>query len=355
MGDLRQTTDIGSFFSLPVVGSPTRPPAPPDHIEQLFYISGRNAFRDLSESFGWRKWLLPNYLCASVREGFPNCDFYNVDDAIDVDIDHLERMLSAKTYDALLVIDYFGRTDPHIARVIDLCKTNSVVIVQDYTHHLFEQTLYGDICVASYRKTLPTPFGAIVRVDRRKFPRHRLQQTAEGMTRYLALSAIRTAAGLLANIHILKPLWRPMFLFSEGILSSVAYVGHDFVGKWFYDRYYSPGICIIRRSNLTHLRKSLEMPLLSPSAYFCGLVSLSTPEQQQAVRHWLALRGIYCPIYWPLVFPDQSRCNQHLPTHTLAIPVDQRYTTAHMDAIAEAIADAQSAVGPLAFVRTYSS
>ena len=129
----------------------------------LFFVSGRNAITFILKSLNAKKCLLPNYLCESVYKCFSNFDYYKITNEFQIDLQYLTDLIKENKYDLILIINFFGYIDKNIKHIEDFCKKNNILILEDFTHNLFSNKLYGDICVCSYRKTLPTPFGSIIK------------------------------------------------------------------------------------------------------------------------------------------------------------------------------------------------
>ncbi|GAB3800104.1 DegT/DnrJ/EryC1/StrS family aminotransferase [Humibacter antri] len=116
----------------------------------LFYRSAREGMHDFlthtltSPDEGV---LLPGFIGLSPREGSGVLDpvlqvgartgFYGLQDDLTVDVDELRRALSADNYRVLVVIHYFGRSDPAIAEIRALADDHGVLLVEDLAHAFF--------------------------------------------------------------------------------------------------------------------------------------------------------------------------------------------------------------------------
>ncbi len=116
------------------------------------------------------KILMPAYHCTSMIDpviwlkAIPS--FYQITEAVEVDLSNLRQMIDEKTK-ALLVTHYFGFHQP-IARLRAFCDENHIALIEDCAHALFGTNDglpiggYGDYSVASSMKFLPVYDGGIL-------------------------------------------------------------------------------------------------------------------------------------------------------------------------------------------------
>jgi dTDP-4-amino-4,6-dideoxygalactose transaminase len=147
----------------------------------LFYASAREGMRDflahtvVSPQDGV---LLPAYIGVSPREGSGVLDpvlsvgaragFYDLKPDLTVDIDDLRRSLSAEPYRVLVVIHYFGRTEPQLEKIRALADEFGVLLVEDLAHGFFtaqakgEAGRHGHVNLFSLHKMFPFDDGGML-------------------------------------------------------------------------------------------------------------------------------------------------------------------------------------------------
>lgn len=147
----------------------------------LFYRSAREGMRDflanvLPESQD--AVLLPAFIGWSPNEGSGVFDpiaelnkqfgFYDLKPDLTVDLDDLEQRLASGGYRALVVIHYFGRTDPALQSISELAQRFGVLLVEDLAHGFFSSARgrqagsYGQIRLYSLHKMFPLTEGGLV-------------------------------------------------------------------------------------------------------------------------------------------------------------------------------------------------
>ncbi len=323
--------EIGSFFNLYPNGNPF---AVRDHSapHDVFMASGRQAIKHVVETLDCKKCLVPNYLCESVHGCFNNFDYYRIGSDFSIDVQYLHKIVSeeGRDYDLILITNFFGKVDTNISDVVSLCRDHDIIILEDFTHNLFSNELYGDVCIASFRKILPTPFGAILRSNTYKLGVKRIP-SAE----FVCVNLVKLLGTFLKNSTWLKWLWRPMLVYSENAMDSVEYAGDDFINRFFYNYYYDVDILRTRRNNIEHLESGLKKHNLMQDTYFCYTIECASEKERDALRAHMTKRNVYCPIYWPLDFDNRGECNHELNKKILSFPIDQRYDEIHMEYIVD--------------------
>lgn len=147
----------------------------------LFYRSAREGMRDflanvLPEPHDGV--LLPAFIGWSPNEGSGVFDpiaelgkqfgFYDLKPDLTVDLDDLERRLATGGYRALVVIHYFGRTDPALSTISELARRFGVILIEDLAHGFFssargsEAGSYGHVRLYSLHKMFPMTEGGLV-------------------------------------------------------------------------------------------------------------------------------------------------------------------------------------------------
>lgn len=122
----------------------------------LFYRSAREGFEDLLRdrlALGANGVLLPAFIGYSPREGSGVFDpvrdvgmpfgFYGLNGDLTVDVIALENALATQRFRTLVLIHYFGRTEPRLTYVRALADQYKVVLVEDLAHGFFSALLGG--------------------------------------------------------------------------------------------------------------------------------------------------------------------------------------------------------------------
>lgn len=146
----------------------------------LFYSSARRGFADLLQHLhGSRRGvLLPAYIGWSPREGSGVLDpvnasdrprgFYGLDDNLTVDLDSLKANLASGEFGLVVLIHYFGRTDPHTREVADMVRRHDAILMEDLAHGFFSAARgdaggCGDVSLFSLHKMFPFGEGGMIR------------------------------------------------------------------------------------------------------------------------------------------------------------------------------------------------
>ena len=122
--------------------------------------------------------LLPAYIGWSAREGSGvfdpiaelglKAEFYRLDGALRIDIDHLKRLIDRSAAKTLVIIHYFGYVDPGYETVIALARDAGLRIIEDEAHAMLSDLIggacgrLGDACIYSLHKLLPVSSGGML-------------------------------------------------------------------------------------------------------------------------------------------------------------------------------------------------
>lgn len=149
----------------------------------FFYSSAREGMADLlahapDTTHQLTGVLLPRYIGWSphegsgvfdpVRESGRTYDFYGLRDDLTVDLGDLTMRLANGRFLFVVVIHYFGRTDPHISQLRSLVHKYGALLIEDLAHGFFTSTLnggagqWGDVSLYSLHKQFPLADGGMV-------------------------------------------------------------------------------------------------------------------------------------------------------------------------------------------------
>jgi dTDP-4-amino-4,6-dideoxygalactose transaminase len=146
-----------------------------------FYSSAREGmfeFLRANPRIVHRGVLMPAFIGWSPREGSgvfdpivesgSRHDFYALNSDLSIDLESLEKLASTGTFGAIVLIHYFGRTQPEVARVRQLADLYDLVVVEDLAHGYFSARgggtagTTGDVLLYSLHKMFPLPDGGQV-------------------------------------------------------------------------------------------------------------------------------------------------------------------------------------------------
>lgn len=300
----------------------------------LFFASGRIAIKNILNKLIKNKndkCLIPNYLCDSIFYCFNNYDFYKINNELNIDIKYLKDQIQNNNYKLIFIINYFGRIDKNIDIIKNLCENQKILIIEDFTHNLYSTNLYGNISICSYRKTLETPFGAIV-IDKDNLLQ--IKQKSYFNLKYIFYNLLKINGMLFKNIYYFKFIWYPLLKYCENNLKYIEYNGFDYINYLFYKYYYDYNNKLIRLNNYKLLYKKLKYKsILDENLYFTYPMYIESNKKRDKIRELCCIKKIYCPIYWSLNFDKENKCNHYISNHILCIPIDQRYNKKNMDYI----------------------
>lgn len=142
----------------------------------LFYDSAREGMRDFLEYCcrgERRRILLPAYIGWSPIEGSGVFDpvrelalepyFYELNSDLSVNRTDFERRLTESAPQVVVLIHYFGRTQPELAELARLARGHGAVVVEDLAHGFFTARRggaagrHGDVLLFSLHKMFATP------------------------------------------------------------------------------------------------------------------------------------------------------------------------------------------------------
>lgn len=320
-------SEIGSeFWDVPAGKQNTLFPQ-----DTKWFLSGRSALKTILSQADIRKAALPSWCCDSMIKPFLEAgievSFYPVyaENGFVQDLSQIDA-------DGVLVMDYFGYTGQ-----ADLSGYDGTVI-RDVTHSLLSKT-YDDAryYFGSLRKwagfwtggygwgfdcELPPADSGYVAMRR---------DAMEEKERYI--SAVTDDKSYLGQLTQAE-----QWLETADAMAAAqrdAQLARKLDVELIKSR---------RRENATRLLEAFSDIAVFPElgAQDCPMfVPILVPDgQRDALRRYLIQREIYCPVHWPV--SEYHRLDERtgaLYARELSLVCDQRYTTADMDRIVEAVND----------------
>jgi len=315
---------------------------------ELWCDTGRSALalagQDILRRGGRGRIWIPAYCCESVVQPFRELGFdiayYPTGQRLNSDGAHLPQPAPGET---LLFIHYFGHRNTALAaHAVDL-RRNDVRVIEDCVQAAFTERVgrVGDYAVASYRKLLPQPDGALLSSDRELDGG--LREADE------AFISQRVWGKLLRGWQAPSEQFLPWFESSERLLDArVVPRSASWMGTQLLLSAQIPEVCERRCSNWRLLAERL-VPLIRAGslAPVCaelgagevplGLPVTVDPALRDPLRRFLAANDVFCPIHWPLAhIPQEPRfAAEHvLARSVITLPIDQRMSCVHIERFA---------------------
>jgi dTDP-4-amino-4,6-dideoxygalactose transaminase len=151
----------------------------------FFYGSAREGMSDFLESVAspGDRVLMPAYIGWSPREGSGVFDpvrqagtpavFYELNADLTVDLHALKERLATGKFRFLVVIHYFGRTEPRLEEIRALADQHDIVLIEDLAHGFFSAAgvssagRFGHVSLYSLHKMFPFEQGGMVTYEGR--------------------------------------------------------------------------------------------------------------------------------------------------------------------------------------------
>lgn len=296
--------------------------------------SGRSSLRLLlqSEELRSRRFLLPDFLCASIIEVFDRVGidygFYRV--GADFSLDH--KLSKRNDFQALYVIDYFG-CRPNLASLAAM----DIAIIEDgvflpWLEPRPEFRLWSGF--NSFRKITAAPDGSIVSATF-ELPLHLIRNETAPFSVFKS-RARRLKHDFLADVPAATEA-EYLRLFQEGEtllneqsgiyrISDLALLA---VMKFWHDL---PLSTVAAEKNLHRLRQLLPEWAMTLTPEHPSFLPLLVPERDR-LRQTLAKQQVFLPVHWPAPAGQGNALYDRI----ISVPVDARYNVEDMSAVAALI------------------
>lgn len=291
-----------------------------------YLLSGRTALdfiiKDIKTQRRFISVTLPSYCCESMIEPFERngveVQFYKVSE-YGVDFS------SSSTYDAVLLIDYFGYEMPENKKIAQIEREAGNIIIYDSTHKLNGACIPADYTFCSYRKWLYCNFATVQKTD----GSFNISTPTQVNYPYCDIRniAAKLKANFIAGDDIDKQEFLRLFSISEDILNC-NYA--DYAGLPLYVDVEE--IITARRRNAQYLIDKLQdvpgiklwRPVIKPDDTPLFVPILVKDGRRDALKHYLANHSIYCPVHWQ----QSGRHGEYkdLYDEELSLVCDQRYS-----------------------------
>jgi hypothetical protein len=340
----------GSEFHWP--DSPSQVPVePPWAGGSTLFGCGRDALRALIEHgrarFGWQRLWMPSYFCqevvAAAKTGIELATYLDapgtVPDFGDVRV---------RRGDAVFIANYFGLRS-------SIVPPAGAAIVEDHTHDPWSEwslASVADFCLASLRKTLPVPAGALV-----WSPRQHELPPLRAVTAERASASSNKIAGMLlkrlylADSAISKEQFRALLIAGEeemasGAISGIPALTEALLGvlpvqQWRVRRRRNHEAFMARFQSATPEVLQVLLPAGNEDTTpFSIILIVDQPARRDAIRQRLASRQIYPAVLWPLEHVELDgipSAHIQLSRRLLSLHCDFRYTSADLERVADVL------------------
>lgn len=277
--------------------------------------------------------LLPEFICESVINCFPKSKiiFYKIDCDFNINIDDLVNKLNDEV-GCIYINHYFGYIQKKGALEVigDYKNKHNILIIEDVTQSLFSMSEYvGDYMVASIRKWMPTPMGAVLftKSNGPCLPKLNVKNTDN-----------KKAYGMIFKDYFLKTGFDTNEKYREIFVNAETNIDEQLNVLCISD-FAKFCISCVSISELKERRKQ-NLKLVESNLNKVGLKSCRSFDDEEIplvypirinnrneFRSYLIENKIYCAVHWPFDgFMPESRRNSVYNSKTLiSLPIDQRY------------------------------
>lgn len=308
------------------------------------FRSGRDAMKQMARALPGMKILLPALCCESMILPFTlnGCpvEFYRLND--DLTGSEGDVLSKAGAGTVLLYMTYFDIL-PFTPAFLEKLRQRGVFLLEDRTQDILMPRRGGfrpDATVASLRKWAAMPEGGLLKTSM-KLPEAGTDSRFGALRReamdekgeYLKSGRPELKESFLEKLHQADRL-----LDESGEPVAMSRENRMYLEELDFEK-----ILSARRSNAAVLERELaaqkeagRLRPLSDSRNTAGLYYGLLLENRDEVQRYMAERGIYCPVIWPIPEMAAGVCEscEYISGHILALPCDQRYGGRDMEHIA---------------------
>lgn len=312
----------------------------------IYFNTGRNAIKALVNSLNFDYVLLPEYICESVISCFDNRKiiFYHLEDNLLPDIDDLLPKLSNNTL--LYFVHYFGIESKEYNDCVEALRIakedKKCVVLEDTTHNFFNQCQYiGDYCVASLRKWVAIPDGAVL-YTKNRLCKNNFHFSNEERNKKIYGMVLKNI--FLNGIMDCNKEYRQIFAEAEHLYDEQTKIYFMSTISEFLLNCYSINQIVTKRRNnynyLFNLIKDYDIDLLGAcKENECPIALPLYIEDRDNFREYLIQRKVYCAVHWPILNTplEDNIYARRMSQHLISLPIDQRYGVRNMDYLFEQI------------------
>ncbi|WP_319470144.1 DegT/DnrJ/EryC1/StrS family aminotransferase [uncultured Trichococcus sp.] len=312
--------------------------------------------------------LLPAYTCDSVvlpfvENGF-RVAYYDLEKDLSMDEQAFVEKVSKLNPTVILVHNYFGfDTLSPMKAAFEMLRSQGIFLIEDLTQVLFSAIprVEADFHVASFRKWMPIPEGGLAL--RRDGQFRNVPSETDAVLEKAKLDGLHEKFRYIVKSEGQKQVFLDKCRIAEEILETQGeiYAMGDFSKRFLGDLDIAE-LKQRRRENyrylLDQLKDSHSLAPVFPELLETVVplyLPLYAPSEESRNRLQLMLRekAIYAPIVWPnfdgfkgLELKGITESVAWIYTHTLSLPMDQRYALEDMAAIAAVLSAFEKTEAP---------
>lgn len=306
----------------------------------LYFDSGRSATKYLLSFIPVKYIALPEYLCESIVDCFPDVKkyYYSVNDSFE--IEELEK-IPWDQIDTFYLLHYFGSLQPeNVLKFIDeKRKKYQFCIIEDTTHSIFTKSVtIGDYCIASIRKWFPVPDGGIL------YSQKSLDES--GYNRLSEIQSNRIEAMVLKNLYLKnvvkeKKIFREIFEQTENNFDKQINVYRMSAISMFILHCQEIRKSIDRRKK-NHLLLSKKIRDILPEIIDrketdIPFTYITKVDDRDQLRDYFNKNSVYCPVHWPFPACWPVNSSIEISKRVISIPIDQRYCESEVIRVAQIV------------------
>jgi hypothetical protein len=311
-------------------------------VSPLRFSSGRRALLELlaaislgtpqGGALGMPRTWIPSYHCGEVVE-FLRAAGVVIAPYPDLPDRPVGAPTQAEPGDVVLVVNTFGARARCTASSL---RSRDLVVVEDHTHDpsgAWAQTSDADWCLASLRKTLPVPDGALLWSPHGHTGPREPALVERGDGRKLAAMLLKRM--YLRGQTIDKPVFRALAIAGEHTITEALGMSGLAAAMW-------PSFALAERRarrarNLARLGERMAGRIRMISGSHAILV-FDEPHLRERMREHLIANHVYPAILWPAIEwrdHESHAAERDFSARMLAIHVDARYSPDDMDRVAD--------------------
>lgn len=307
--------------------------------------SGRAAFALLAQSFDSRKTLhLPSYFCQDVTDyisSYFDIKWYSdLPTFVQPEFDSI----AATPGDIVLAVNYFAMRQSTIWESWRITHPD-VIILEDHTHDPYSnwsKKSAADYCLASLRKTLPLPDGAVL-WSPKGLPMASLSGSPSKSCA-LKLTSMIMKSAYLSGAPIPKESFRTLQLVAEAGFADHSALSPSPFTQAMVDVLDVEKLRALRLRNVQQFFQSLDAGPCrklrgnwpTDSVPFNGVVLCESSIVREKLRKHLTSNGVYTAIHWEQSLTSHV-AERELSERIITIPLDFRYNTEDVSKVVDLI------------------
>jgi hypothetical protein len=341
-GEFGISTDL---FLQSVVAQDKRPYGREYHLytdtgRSAIYIALQEIIRRGGAKVAW----LPRYCCESVILPFRLLEFTINFYSMGKNLESPDRLPASMASATFLFIHYFGRKNYTVMNWLKalLPKDRPLFIIEDCVQAALNGNIgnYGDFAIASYRKFLPQPDGALLACDV-PISDEMLSESDENFVSERLIAKIVREGGGKSEIFL-----ELLAMAEERIHNVIIPRKMSLLSCFLFHRIDLEEVKRLRKANWEYLSGTLKAESLSNEKLLplyeameedeipLGFPILLNKSIRDDFRQFLTSHSIFCPVHWAHreeYGESDWGCERELSASMLTLPIDQRLAEPALD------------------------